>query len=174
MFLGLPVSYVLTGHFGLKLAVEPGYATTLFLPSGLAVSSCFFSFWALPGVWFGSLALNLWQGHEIDPLVNYVAPAIATGSTLQALFGGFVMRWCIHRPPETWDMLATTVLSPVICLVSSTLSLTAMHYIGTHFDVVRNWLSWWIGDTCGVIFVMGLVVLWMTKMSAPTRGRRVR
>src|SRR5690349_17029494 len=93
----LPLAYVITGRLGLLLAVPPGYATAVFVPAGIAVGAMFMAGgMSLPGIFIGSLLLNLWTGyattHQLAVLSVAAALVIALASTLQAALGGAVLR----------------------------------------------------------------------------------
>ena len=166
---GLAVLYVLTGWLGLKLAVPPGYATAIFLPAGLAVSAMLIVGAAsLPGAFLGSLILNLWVGYTIahwfDPAAAASAVVIALASMLQAVVGGSVLRrsiGCPIRLDNGRDLLRFLLLSPLVCLTSATLSLGGMWALGTigSPDLPTSWMTWWIGDTLGVLVVLPLTLV---------------
>jgi signal transduction histidine kinase len=163
---GLAVTYVLTGWLGLRLAVPPGYATAIFLPAGLAVSAVLIvGAPSLPGTFLGSLILNLWVGysiaHQFDTAAAASAVVIALASMLQAMVGGFVLRRAIGYPGRLdngRDLLRFLLLSPAVCLTSATLSLGSMWALGTisRQDLPTSWMTWWIGDTLGVLVVLPL------------------
>jgi signal transduction histidine kinase/CheY-like chemotaxis protein len=166
---GLAIIYVLTGWLGLKLAVPPGYATAIFLPAGVAVSAMLIAGAAsLPGTFLGSLILNLWVGyaiaHQFDPAAAASAVVIALASMLQAVVGGSVLRRAIGEPirlDNGRDLLRFLLLSPLICLTSGTLSLGGMWALGTigPLDLPTSWMTWWIGDTLGVLVVLPLTLV---------------
>src|SRR5262245_48328407 len=92
------VAYFAAGRLGLRLAIPPGFATAVWPPSGIALAAVLLlgpRTW--PGVWLGSFAVNLWVSFDasgVGALLGSVALAagIATGSTLQALVGAFLVR----------------------------------------------------------------------------------
>jgi signal transduction histidine kinase/CheY-like chemotaxis protein len=166
---GLAVIYVLTGWLGLKLAVPPGYATAIFLPAGLAISAMLIVGAAsLPGTFLGSLILNLWVGysiaHRFGPAAAASAVVIALASMLQAVVGGFVLGRAIGYPirmDNGRDLLRFLLLSPAVCLTSATLSLASMWALGSigRPDLPTSWMTWWIGDTLGVLVVLPLTLV---------------
>jgi integral membrane sensor domain MASE1 len=99
----LPLAYVITGHFGLVLAVSPGYATAVFLPAGIAIGAAFMLGAAsVPGTFLGSFLLNIWVGHSVgqapDATEVLTAAIIAFASALQAGIGGALLRRVIGYP----------------------------------------------------------------------------
>src|SRR5215471_5205612 len=168
IYAALPLAYVLAGRLGLFLAVPPGYATAVFLPAGIAVAAMFIAGAAtLPVTFLSSVLLNSWIGyslaHQLDATKVATALVIAFGSTLQAAIGGAVLRRAIGYPTSLDDprgLLLFLLLSPVFCLASATVSLGGMWALGVVDlgDLTINWVTWWVGDTLGVLVAMPLIV----------------
>src|SRR5215469_5987307 len=122
----LPLAYVITGRLGLLLAVPPGYATAVFVPAGIAVGAVFMAGPStLPGIFIGSLLLNVWVGYSIASHLELLGTAAA--------LGGAVLRRVIGYPAgldNPRDLVSLLVLSPVFCLTSASLSLAAMWALG--------------------------------------------
>jgi PAS domain S-box-containing protein len=168
-YVALPLAYVITGRLGLLLAVPPGYATAVFVPAGIAVGAMFMAGPStLPGIFIGSLLLNLWVGYSITGQLSAVdmgaALVIALASVLQAALGGSLLRRAIGYPAaldKPRDLLFLLVLSPAFCLTSATLSLAAMWALGAvqSGDLPINWMTWWAGDTLGVLVALPLLLV---------------
>jgi signal transduction histidine kinase/integral membrane sensor domain MASE1 len=181
IFAALTAAYVLTGRLGLLLAVPPGYATAIFPPAGIAISGMLIAGVAtLSATFLGSLLLNLWvaysQTNELLATGIATALVIAFASTLQAAIGGAVLRRVAGYPTpldNTRDLLRFLVISPAACLTSSTLSLAGLWTIGTvqTLDLTSSWLTWWIGDTLGVLVVLPLTLVFFGEPRSLWRGR---
>ena len=81
---------------------------------------------------------------------------------LQAAIGGTVLRRAVGYPAPLdngRDLSRFLFLSPVSCLTSATLSLGGLSALGVVLlpDLVTSWVSWWIGDTLGVLVVLPLM-----------------
>ena len=163
----LTVGYVATGKLALVLAVPPGYASPIFPPAGIAIAAMLIGGPAiLPWTFLGSFLLNLWTASSVGPgsAVTWLAAAavIASASALQAAIGGTVLRRAVGYPApldngrDLWRFL---ILSPVCCLTSATLSLGGLLALSAVLrpDLVTSWVSWWIGDTLGVLVVLPLM-----------------
>ena len=167
VYVMLPLAYVITGRLGLLLAVPPGYATAVFVPAGIAVGAVFMAGPStLPGIFIGSLLLNLWVGYSIaghfELLGTAAALVIAVASALQAALGGGVLRRVIGYPAgldNPRDLVSLLVLSPVFCLTSASLSLASIWALGAvqSGDLPSNWTTWWAGDTLGVLVTLPLL-----------------
>ena len=164
VYVVLPLAYVITGRLGLLLAVPPGYATAVFVPAGIAVGAVFMAGGStLPGIFLGSLLLNFWIGYSITGQTGLVDTAagfvIAFASMLQATIGGAVLRHAISYPTaldNPRDLLLLLVLSPAFCVTSASFSLGGLYALGTvqFGDLPVNWMTWWVGDTLGVLVAL--------------------
>ena len=172
----LPLAYVIAGRLGLVLAVSPGYATAVFLPAGIAVGAAFMLGAAsVPGTFLGSFLLNIWAGYSVHTVgtvnLGTAAAIIASASALQAGVGGALLRRVIGYPTlldTLHDLLFFLLLSPCICLISATISNGGLWLAGIlqSSDIAVSWMTWWVGDTLGVLVVLPIM--------APrgTRGRQ--
>jgi len=168
-WLTLFIAYVITGRLGLLLAVPPGYATAVFLPAGIAVAAMYMSgATTMIGTFLGSLVLNTWISALIGGQFGFVsivtALVIALASTLQAAIGGIVLRRAIGYPAafdNPRDLLLFLLLSPIFCLTSASLSVGAIWTLGViaSADLMMNWMTWWVGDTLGVLLAIPLVLV---------------
>jgi len=177
----IAAAYVATGRLGLLLAAPPGYATAFFLPAGIAIAAMWIRGRAsLPWVFLGSLLLNLWIGFGSTGGSRAAAVAgavaIAAASTVQTAIAGTAMRWAIGYPApldSVGQLVRFLVLAPVCCLISGTLSLLALWPLGlvTARDLAGNWLTWWIGDTRGVLVAVPLMFVLAGEPRALWRSR---
>jgi signal transduction histidine kinase/CheY-like chemotaxis protein len=177
----LTVGYALSGKLGLMLAVPPGYASPIFPAAGIAVTAMLIRGWAtLPWTFLGSFLLNLWTGysvgHRLDATCVAAAIIIGTASMLQAAIAGTLLRHAIGYPApldNSRDVARFLLLSPVCCLTSATLSLAGLSALGVvaRPDLTASWISWWIGDTLGVLVVLPLMLVVAGEPRALWRSR---
>ena len=180
--LAIVAAYVITGKLALALALPPGYASAIFPPAGIAVAASFVAgkrTW--PWIFAGSALLNFWVGHSSPHPFTITAiaaaGAIASASALQAAIGGWCLRRFVGYPTafdRAADVLKFLLLAPAICLVSASLSVSALTALGTldAAGFTANWFTWWIGDTLGVIVLLPMVLviagepraLWRSKV----------
>jgi len=151
------------------LAVPPGYATAIFPPAGIAATAMLVAGPAsLPWIFLGSLLLNCWIGYEAGaaPLTtaSLAAVLIAAASTAQAGLVGWALKRAVGYPmalDNGRQVLRFLLLSPLCCLTSPSLSLSGLWALGvvTGTDLATSWLSWWVGDTLGVLVVLPLMLV---------------
>ena len=181
VYLSVTLAYVATGKLALALAVPPGYASPIFPPAGIAVACVLIGGSAtLPWIFIGSLLLNIWTGysvsHQLDEMGYAAAVVIAAGSMGQAGVGGSVLRRAIGYPTpldNSRDLAAFLVLSPLVCLTSASLSLAGLWALGVVHpaELATSWISWWIGDTLGVLLVLPLMLVFAGEPRSLWRSR---
>jgi integral membrane sensor domain MASE1 len=166
----LAFAYVATAKVGQLVAIAPGNVTAVWIPSGLAVAALIL--WGVrvwPAIWLGSFAYNLWfylQGGFIEKEVAmFLAIGIATGSTLMAVAGSTLVELVrgvdedLGRPR---DALAYTLLGGLLATTLSASVGTSLLLLGgelTNVGAGIVWVTWWLGDTGGIILVAPLLVL---------------
>ena len=180
----LAVVYYVTGRLGLLLAVPPGYATAVWPPSGVILAGILiFGYQAWPGVLLGSFAVNLFTA--FDPtnqqtmfISGAIAALIAAGASLQAVVSARLIRRFVHFPNGLEAVRAIGLLlilgGPVGCLIAATNGVTTLALMGlvpwTNYGL--NWLTWWVGDTIGVIVFTPIVLLLFMPGLQITRRRK--
>lgn len=154
--------YWLLGVAGLTVALSPGYATIIWPASGLAITAAmFFPRVGLVGIFLGSLLVNVYATWSNFQTIALALPAaIASGSTLQAFVGAFLVRryvgipFSFHRTALVLrfvflaSLLSTLIGATVGCLALLYFNVVAMG------DIWGNWLGWWAGDSLGVLVLV--------------------
>src|SRR5216684_2348033 len=182
-YIALTLVYVIAGKLGLLLAVPPGYATAIFPPAGIAVAAMLLGgARTLPWTFLGSLLLNAWEGYALNGRFDRtgltVAVAIAASSVLQAGVAGTILRRALGAPlalDNTRYLGRFVLLSPLCCLISATLSLCGMWTLGAvrESEFVSSWITWWVGDTLGVLLMLPLVLVLAGEPRALWRNRAI-
>ncbi|MBL8501109.1 MAG: MASE1 domain-containing protein, partial [Nitrosomonas sp.] len=154
--------YALLGFLGLLLAIPPGYASPVFPAAGLALALTLVSgYRVLPGIWIGSLGLNIWVAWNHNNLTQdsiAVAAFLGMGAMLQAAIGAWLVRRLIQ---DRWQILmreqeifAFFLLGgPLSCVISVSIAHLTLFFTGTiqADDISWSWWNWWAGDTFGVL-----------------------
>lgn len=176
------IAYILTGKLALLLAIPPGYASAIFPPAGLAIAAVYMWGRSL-FVWvlLGSALLDLWAGMGPSGAITGVgamaAAIIAVASALQASLGGWLLRRMIGYPSsfdQVRELLSFMLLTPAICLISATLSVSGLHLLGLVDAeyLTANWLKWWVGDSLGVTVLFPILLIFFGEPRALWRSRR--
>lgn len=178
----LGLVYAILGLAGLTLAIPPGYATAIFPAAGVAVVAILHSGWRLvPGVWAGSVFINLWvfQSHGALHAEDFlVASLIGAGSSIQALAGALLVRW---RLGNAWKVLDQDgdilwfllIAGPLACLVSASWGNAMLIAFGiiSASQFAFSWWNWWVGDTIGVLLFAPLTLMILQRGSPVWRSR---
>lgn len=177
----LVVAYVFSGKLGLLLALPPGYASALFPPAGIAMASVLARGYSrLPWIFLGSAILNLWIGCEgarpFDGTCIQIALMIALASTAQAAVGGALLRRVLGWPTamdHERPLIKFVLLTPIVCLISASGSIAALGALGAipPEDITINWMTWWTGDTLGVLVMLPLSLIFIGEPRALWRSR---
>jgi PAS domain S-box-containing protein len=154
--------YFWTARLGFLIAQPPGNVTVFWPPSGLALAAILIGGGHLGlGVFAGSFLVNL--GMLSGSAALPVAAAIATGSTLQAWAGAWLLRRFIWPlPPATPRVtLGTLAITGLTALLAPLCGVTSLSLGG--FAPWGNFLAlaWtgWLGDWIGIlVFAPTLVV----------------
>ena len=161
----LAVIYFAAGKFALMFAISPGYATAVWPPSGIALAALLLlgnRVW--PGVWLGATLVNFTV--SFSPIVPLL---IATGNTLEALAGAILVRRFIvglscrfEHAADVFKFVAVAALSCVIAATVGVVSLTVQGSVAW-LDFFPNWVTWWQGDTAGIIIMTPLLLNWSIR-----------
>jgi signal transduction histidine kinase/CHASE1-domain containing sensor protein len=183
--LTMAAAYAVAAWLASWLAIPLGYATAIWPAAGLALAGALISGDRVsPGIWLGSFVVNLWMTwdaiHATALLTCVVIPAsVGAGATVQALIGAsLVRRWVGFPSPLTRarDIGIFLLLGgPLSCLVSATVGVTTLAVSGQlpWSLFVMTWVTWWGGDTLGVLIVTPVVLSWLAEPRAIWRSRRL-
>lgn len=170
--LGIAAVYVLTARAGLTLALPPEQkATVVWPPSGIALAAVLLGgarMW--PGIWMGAFlanVLDLFNPSSHVPLATQIAVSagIASGSTLQPLLGGYLLRrWLGHRAilDSARGVFLFVGVALLSCVTAATIGVGSLRAAGfaPWSAVAANWWTWWLGDSVGILVVTPLILVW--------------
>ncbi len=156
------ISYFCLGEIGLIFAIPPGYASAIFPASAFAVVvSLHVGLRGLPGIWFGSFAINICiahHNHSVQSQDYFIAASIGFGAVFQSWIAKTLVQFRINdawqRLEHDRDIITFLFLTgPVSCLISSgwaMLTLMAFKVINLQ-ELTFTWWNWWTGDALGVL-----------------------
>jgi CHASE1-domain containing sensor protein len=156
--------YLIFGQLGLLVAVQPGNASAIWPPAGIALALMLLSdslWW--PGIFLGSFILNsygvhIWESSYSELLTNELtAFGMASGATLQPVIGTALSRKILDgdlsmtNPHKTLRFML--IAGFICCLISSTCAIFSLSIIrGIALDnLFFAWFNWYVGDTIGVL-----------------------
>ncbi|WP_229483467.1 EAL domain-containing protein [Massilia horti] len=156
--------YVGTVQMSRALDLPPGYASPLFPAAGVGLALAVVAGSAvMPGIALGGLLLYLYMG-SLDPSVPRQATLLFSiiamiGETLQAWLGAALFRRFVRPALDSpRDVGRFLLLAPIICLISAVVAVPPLYWLGMIEPEMRTstWLSWWAGDTLGVLLAAPL------------------
>ncbi|HEX6676949.1 MAG TPA: SpoIIE family protein phosphatase [Actinomycetes bacterium] len=129
-------------------------------PSGIALAAVLLrGNRAAPGVFLGAFAFN-----ASTPVPLWVAAAIATGNTIEAVTGGWLLRRAGFRRAIDRVRDALALAGPAALLstaVSASIGVAILWLSGAESggDLRTAWAVWWLGDASGMLTVAPLLLL---------------
>ena len=158
-------AYFVTGRFGLSLAFEPEQVTLIWPPAGIAVAALIlFGRKMWPAIFIGAFAVNITQNEPF-----FVAFMIACGNTMAGLSAEYLIRRVVSDfHPTLYRMkgfvafvLCGALAASVVSATIGSASLAAGGLIEWS-EYVHTWVTWWIGDSVGILIV-GSLLLTLSK-----------
>ena len=164
--------YFLAAKLGLFFVFAHTNATPVWPASGIALALCLmFGRGIWPGIFLGALLANVTvlNSAAFTPLsVFFVSLVAAAGNTLEALIGtSLILRVSCGRPPldRRRDAFAFILLGALASTAISASIGTGSFCLnsGNWSDFERMWLTWWLGDTVGIIVFAPLLLTWSKR-----------
>lgn len=172
-FLALTLGLIVLNYYGAVLGrifcIPPLNVTPLWPPSGIAVTVLFlYGFRTIPGIWLGFLLLNLaffWKTpHTLHPNEVLTCILVASGSLLQALAGYWASKKYLNYSLDWWQPVTflkmLLICGPIASLIGATVGTSSFALTGNlpwnMYD--STWITWWFGDSVGVLMVTGLLL----------------
>lgn len=157
-------AYVGSGRLGLAIPYIGSNITLVWLPTGIAVAALVrwgARYW--PGVWLGALLVNLSIGSSW-----LVAGSISLGNTLGPLATWWLLqRLDFHRTFDRQKDVALFVLgagSGMLLTASGGVASLWLTGLVPAELAGRAWLTWWLGDTVGILLA-GPLLLTISRSS---------
>lgn len=172
------IGYLVFGLLGQTLAIPPGYATVIWPASGIALGACLI--WGpvvLPAVFLGSFFTNLYISYGSDISV-VLSSTIALGASFQAYVGYRLVKRTSGFPFVYHDLFKVIqflfVAAPLSSLINASISCYALFGFGviTYEEIATNWLSWWFGDTIGVVVTIPWLLVLLPTATAGRMPKR--
>jgi signal transduction histidine kinase len=161
------VVYFFAAKLALALAIPPGYATSVWPASGIALAALLLSGWRLaPGIWLGAACANFTIQFSFP-----VACAIATGNTAEALVAAALVQRFIgrhgrfERGEDVVRFVGIAVAAGAVAATAASLTLGLGGFVPWQ-STGYHWWTWWQGDVAGIIIVTPLVLAWARPQRA--------
>ena len=154
--------YVLTALLGLKVDAVSGFATLIWLPTGISLATLLlFGIRLWPAIFLGAVLANAWTGAALP-----VAVGIGIGNTLEALFAAVILRYLFgfdNSLERITDVIGLIVIGAFLStMISATIGVVSLSYGGivNSQTLPSTWVSWWIGDMVSNLVIAPLILVW--------------
>ncbi len=165
----LALIYFVAGKLSLQLAFFNASASPVWPPAGIALAALLvLGYRASPGIFVGAFFANLLTAGNI-----LTSLGIASGNTLEALCGAWLVNRfaggdrVFDRPQDVFKFALAALISTTVSATCGVSSLAAGGFAqwSSYWPI---WLTWWLGDTSGVLVIAPLLLLW----SVPATQRK--
>src|SRR4029453_12139560 len=161
ILLAVGAAYYGAGKLGLSLAFVNASATAVWPPAGIALASLLlFGNQVWPAILAGAFLVNVTTAGTIATSLG-----IAAGNTFEVLLGAYLVRRFaggnrVFEQPQA--ILKFGGLVSLSTMVSATIGVAslALGGLASQPALARTWLTWWLGDTAGVLVVGAPLILW--------------
>ncbi|MDP5215072.1 MASE1 domain-containing protein [Pseudoalteromonas tunicata] len=170
------LAYFAAAWLTLSLSQHGGYISPIWPASGVALTAVLlYGYRLLPSVWFASSLVNSILTDFQFPMLNLVF--IATAVTLQAWGGCYLLSLkkpfnldLINRNDIAWFALCAFLST----LIASSLASLSLYLTGNIplTQLPYDWLTWWIGDSFGIILFCPMLLGILLKDKAQWQSRR--
>ena len=171
----LAALYFVVAKLSLLAAIPPGYATSVWPPSGIALAAILLyrpRIW--PGVWIGAALVNLTVQSSV-----LAAVMIGSGNAIEALVGAALVKRLIGVPRQFQrgeDVFKFVVVAAGASIIAATIGTLAVATVSglPPAGITAVWWTWWQGDTTGMIVVTPLILVWTVAPAIAWTARRKR
>lgn len=163
-------AYFGVAKLGLAFAFANTSVTAIWPPTGLALAAVLllgYRIW--PGVFLGAFLANVTTAGSLAAVGG-----IATGNTLEALCGAYLLRRVRFRPSldRMRDVVALVVLAGALStIVSATIGVFSLWADGLvdEGSLASTWRVWWLGDMGGDLLIAPLLLVLASRPSLKWR-----
>lgn len=181
--LGLTVVYALLGWLSEFLIIPPGYTIAVFPPAGIALGMVLTGgYRLLPGVALGAFLNNLFIAYQnsgqLSVVVIILSTLVAFGASLQAAASSHLIKKQLKNNlalDDNTSIFQFFLYGGLIgCLINATIGIGSLYMLGllSGSDVIRNWLTWWMGDAFGVLTITPIILILFAQPRQIWKARR--
>ena len=171
----LAVLYFLVAKVSLLAAIPPGYATSAWPPSGIALAAVLlYGRRISPGIWIGAALANLTVQSSL-----VAAVMIGSGNVLEALAAAALIQRYIGVPRHFRrgeDVFKFVVVAAAGSTIAATIGTFAIAIVAglPPTAIATAWWTWWQGDTTGMIVIAPLILTRTVASPTAWTARRKR
>lgn len=164
--------YVLFSYITNKFLISQGIVSSVWLGSGVALAALLIGGWRyLWGAFFGMLAFNVLAHNSFIGVVG-----VTLANVLEVSLGF----WLLSKKGVVSQSVLQNYLrlilfcggvASIVGGVIGTLTLLVLGFINSA-DYLKNVLTWWMGDTLGVVLLVPFALIWHEKKLTEIQGKQ--
>lgn len=178
-------AFFITARLALLLAIPPSEAVAVWPPAGIAVAAVMLrGYRSAIGVFLGALSIYLLtklDGTSASTVIDSLGLVLllSTGAVIQALLIVFMIRRFVDPKMIFYSDRSMIkfifVYAPLGCFVAAVWGIGSLWL----FDVIDSevlivsGLTWWVGDTIGVVTLVPLILVWLQSSRAQSASQRI-
>lgn len=177
------IAYFVGGYLGTLISIPPSHASPIWPPAGIALAGLVtYHRQLVPGIWLGALLTQVYAFLDTSSsetiifslLIGIVA---STAATAQAASGTWLIKRFVglHNPLiDDRSILGFMALGgPISCMISATAGVLMLFLNGVvNLDSApSSWITWWIGDTVGVLVFTPILLCFISPANSLWRLR---
>lgn len=182
--LGIAIAIFIAAKLSQHLTTPPSNASPVWPGAGIALAvTILYGPRALVGIFLGVAAFEfqlftLTTSDQTIGTTLTISFGLGIGSCLQALVAAELIRRVIGPFPRLVldsDILYFQLLGgPVACVLSASIGLSVLWSLDivTTANLSVSWLTWWVGDTIGVVIFAPLVLIFFSHKDPLWQGRK--
>lgn len=168
----LATLYVVTARIGQVLAIPPGNVTPVWIPSGIILAAILLrGNYLWPGIFIGAFVGNAWAYFDFETYSNIGTTALSgfsngVGDSLCAIVSATFIRQKVKSLNLFSDVKSIVSFIYYGALIGSAISAIfgvgglAITGIISWSSYINTWLTWWVGDAIGIIFITPILLQW--------------
>ncbi|MFK5951068.1 MAG: EAL domain-containing protein [Methylococcales bacterium] len=171
----IAISYAVFGFLADLLTVQTSDASAIWPSAGIALAACLIwgrGVW--PGIFMGAFIINIWIAFDStnnQAILSSVllVSMISFGAVLQALIGYFLITKSSSQPNsfQTSKQICKLLCfgGAFSCIVGASTGVSGLFLAGfiSGEQFFTNWLTWWLGDSIGVILFAPITLVFFAK-----------
>ncbi len=158
------VVYVITARIGFGVYHIGELGALAWLPAGVSITALFLygsRLW--PAIALGSIVAHLFVGDSL-----FVTASIATGNTLQAFAGWYLLRRYIKFDPllgRLYDSFGLILTGIIVAVISPSIGVTAL-WVSHHLalvDISTLWINGWLSNAVSILVFTPFLTRWLAR-----------
>ncbi|MFW8591409.1 ATP-binding protein [Glaciecola sp. 2405UD65-10] len=185
-YLAAFVAYFACGNLLSSLS-QQSQIVPIWLPAGIALVACYIWWWRFfPAVFLASFLFNLSTHNlanftQLPANVFYEAALIASGATLQAIVGSWLLKYFLGNPLTLYSEKRILgfifIVGVLVNLIAANIGVFALSQYSESYNpqnYLNNMFTWWMGDSLGVLVGTPLILSLIKFTSSDANAQKSR